>query len=97
MFVKSYLKRTWTISNNLLFRLFSACTLLYSIKYSTQIGTIFRQIYIIKEIFFILFFVKYILSFSLVLFTNPSARAGYDTRSVFKRSLIGLNSEFSFS
>ena len=35
--------------------------------------------------------------FSLVLFTNPSARAGYDTRSVFKRSLTGLNSEFSFS
>ena len=28
---------------------------------------------------------------------NPSARAGYDTRSIFKRSLIGLNSKFSFS
>ena len=28
---------------------------------------------------------------------NPSARAGYDTRSIFKRSLVGLNSEFSFS
>ena len=28
---------------------------------------------------------------------NPSARAGYDKRSVFKRSLTGLNSEFSFS
>ena len=35
--------------------------------------------------------------FSLVLFTNPSAWAGYDTRSVFKRSLTGFNSEFSFS
>ena len=33
----------------------------------------------------------------LVLFTNPSGRAGYDTRSIFKRSLTGLNSEFSFS
>ena len=32
-----------------------------------------------------------------ILFTNPSARAGYDTRSVFKRSLTGLISEFSFS
>ena len=32
-----------------------------------------------------------------ILFTNPSARAGYDTRSFFKRSLTGLNSEFSFS
>ena len=31
------------------------------------------------------------------LFTNPSARAGYDTRSIFKRSLTGLNPEFSFS
>ena len=34
---------------------------------------------------------------NLILFTNPSARAGYDTRSIFKRSLTGLNSEFSFS
>ena len=33
----------------------------------------------------------------LTLFTNPSARAGYDTRSIFKRSLTSLNSEFSFS
>ena len=28
---------------------------------------------------------------------NPSARVGYDTRSIFKRSLTDLNSEFSFS
>ena len=35
--------------------------------------------------------------FLMVLFTNPSAREGYDTRSIFKRSLTGLNSEFSFS
>ena len=34
---------------------------------------------------------------SLILFTNPSAWAGYYTRSIFKRSLTGLNSEFSFS
>ena len=33
----------------------------------------------------------------LIIFTNPSARAGYDTRSIFKQSLTGLNSEFSFS
>ena len=32
-----------------------------------------------------------------IIFTDPSARAGYDTRSIFKRSLTGLNSEFSFS
>ena len=33
----------------------------------------------------------------MIIFTNPSARAGYDIRSIFKRSLTGLNSEFSFS
>ena len=33
----------------------------------------------------------------LTIFTNPSSQAGYDTRSIFKRSLTGLNSEFSFS
>ena len=33
----------------------------------------------------------------IIIFTNPSARAGYDTRSIFKRSLTCLNSEFSFS
>ena len=33
----------------------------------------------------------------LILFTNPSARAGYDTRSIFKWSLTGFNTEFSFS
>ena len=36
-------------------------------------------------------------SFPSILFTNPSARAGYDTKSIFKWSLTGLNSEFSFS
>ena len=34
---------------------------------------------------------------SLSYLPNPSARAGYETRSIFKRSLTGLNSEFSFS
>ena len=34
---------------------------------------------------------------TMILFINPSARAGYDTRSIFKRSLTGLKSEFSFS
>ena len=31
------------------------------------------------------------------IFTKPSTRAGYDTRSIFKRSLTGLNTEFPFS
>ena len=34
---------------------------------------------------------------TLIIPTNPSARAGYDTRSILKRFLTGLNSEFSFS
>ena len=34
---------------------------------------------------------------TIIIFTNPYARAGYDTRSIFKRILTGLNSEFSFS
>ena len=33
----------------------------------------------------------------IIIFTNPSAWAGCDTRSIFKRSLKALNSEFSFS
>ena len=32
-------------------------------------------------------------SLSFIIFTNHSARAGYDTKSIFKRSLTGLNSE----
>ena len=31
------------------------------------------------------------------IFTNPSARAGYNKRLIFKQSLTGLNSEFPFS
>ena len=30
----------------------------------------------------------------IYIFTNPSGRAGYVTRPIFKRSLTGLNSEF---
>ena len=33
----------------------------------------------------------------LTIFTNPSVWVGYDTRSIFKQSLTGLNSKFSFS
>ena len=32
-----------------------------------------------------------------IIFTNPSIQVGYDTRAIFKQSLTGLNSEFSFS
>ncbi len=37
------------------------------------------------------------LTLSIIIFTNPSAQAGYDTRSIFKQSLTGLNIVFSFS
>ena len=37
------------------------------------------------------------LIFSWSYLPNPSARTGYDTRSILKRSLTGLNSEVSFS
>ena len=37
------------------------------------------------------------LYYLLYIFTNPSTQAGYDITSIFKRSLAGLNSEFSFS
>ena len=37
-----------------------------------------------------------ILSIYIYIFTNPSARAGYNTRSIFKWSLTGLNTEYSF-
>ena len=44
---------------------------------------------------------SHVLIFSYIIspikFTNPSARAEYDTRSIFKQSLTGLNSEFSFT
>ena len=33
---------------------------------------------------------------TLPIFSNPSAWIGYDTKSIFKRSLTGLNSELSF-
>ena len=33
----------------------------------------------------------------MYVFTNPSVQAGCDTRLIFKQSLTGFNSEFSFS
>ena len=33
----------------------------------------------------------------MYVFTNPPAQEGCDTRPIFKLSLTGLNSEFSFS
>ena len=37
-----------------------------------------------------------VFDFDFIIFTNLSTRAGYDTRSIFKWSLTGLKSEFSF-
>ena len=39
----------------------------------------------------------FIRKWRLYIFIKPTSRAGYDTRPIFKRSLTGLNSQFSFS
>ena len=39
----------------------------------------------------------YIYIYIYIYTPTPLARARYDTRSIFKRSLTGLNSEFLFS
>ena len=46
---------------------------------------------------FLYHLIRFLCLISYPYLPNPSARAGYDTRSIFKRSLTGLNSEFSFS
>ena len=66
------------------------CLLLFYNKYSIIALKTTLQLYFKT-------FIEKINSGNLILFTNPSARAGYDTRSIFKRSLTGFNSEFSFS
>ena len=38
-----------------------------------------------------------VLDSEIIIFTNLSIQAGYDTRSIFKQSLTGFNSVFSFS
>ena len=62
------------------------------------------SIYIYREregasFIFILFTINdgiiHVYIYIYIIFTNPSARAWYDTRSIFKWSLTGLNSEFS--
>ena len=53
--------------------------------------------YIVDEQIKRIGFTRQYFKMAVILFTNPSARAGYDTKSIFKRSLTGLNSEFSFS
>ena len=43
-----------------------------------------------------LWLVEWLILMAYPYLPNPSVRAGYDTRSIFKRSLTGLNSELSF-
>ena len=57
-----------------------------------QYGSLYSCVIAVK-----LFFLRTLTGASISIFTNPSARAGYDTWSIFKWSLTGLNSEFSFS
>ena len=53
--------------------------------------------YAVVWIVFTCLITKFYSPFTNPYLPNPSARAGYDIRSIFKRSLTGLNSEFSFS
>ena len=57
-----------------------------------------KLIYIVYIIFFICYNIEFYVYKEIYwsYLPNPSAQAGYDTRSIFKRSLTGLNSEFSF-
>ena len=65
--------------------------LMHKILWSCVIPPPYIYIYIYNKQIYINFYIY------LILFTNSSAQAGYDIRSIFKRSLTGLNSEFSFS
>ena len=61
--------------------------------YALRIPSIYLSIYLMghHEV------VTNMVDCDIIKFVNPSARAEYDTRSIFKRSLTGFNSEFSFS
>ena len=66
----------------------------YVIHYTTEaINVCWVRITVENKIYYI-FYDAFV---DITIFTNPTAWAGYDTRSIFKRSLTGLNSEFSFS
>ena len=51
-------------------------------------------LYCILVLFFGMYILISLISLFLIIFTNLSSRAGYDTRSIFQRSLTGLNSVF---
>ena len=69
-------------------------TYFYLILISEFVVCFFFSIWFFVSFMYLTLFLANVL---FILFTNPSARAGYDTRSTFKRSLTGFNSEFSFS
>ena len=67
--------------------------------YSTVLAD-WANIYIFCVCVRLMFFFNFGLNLSIKFLSylpNPSARAGYDTVSIFKQGLTGLNSEFSFS
>ena len=86
------------------FLFFNQC-LSHFIKYNSFLTLFIVLINYFHSLFFLslsLFVFSFVLRFFkltyscckfIILFTNPSARS----RSIFKRSLTGLNSEFSFS
>ena len=68
----------------------------YEVSKNIPISFVFI-VYFLDNSLFVFPWLSYLWKTFVILLTNPSVRAGYDTRSIFKRSLTGFNSEFSFS
>ena len=84
---------SWTSINTLGFNVSQITTISV---YNNQNQTIFIEYLMTQSIFYLRLILAMRKSTRLYLYLpNPSARAGYDTRSIF--FFTGLNSEFSFS
>ena len=71
---------------------------LFSVISRTLIGVFYSLSQMGKFLYIYIYIYIYIcLHVCLYVFTNPSAQAGCDTRSIFKQRLTGLTSGFSFS
>ena len=69
----------------------------YWVIFIYEYSKLYIYIYIYIYINLFLIVSKFCKIWEVIIFSNPSTQAGYDTRSIFKQSLTGLNSEFSFS
>ena len=80
-----------------LFKLFGCHFATVKAKLTNQSVIIIADEITVKTIAFWMWLQGFMGSNFFIILTTPSAWAGYDTRSIFKRSLTGLNSAFSFS